>query len=238
MIVSRRLGMTAVMLIAITSFAAADTLHSYCTGSTPACSDNGTVTPTLTNPPTFAFRASPGHANGDFYLVALVPDNQNTGFSLTLNGTNTGFSSVLGSLFSTTEWSSGKLSDYLNSEFSSFTPPSPIDAYLPTTQGVDAGAAGYFVYIFDFGSHDFNTQSDPTFSEAAGSIPIGSLFVALLTDAGTHDVNSATAQSGALFIGANPNPPPPPPVPEPASIALFGSGLIGVASMIRRKAKL
>ncbi len=220
----------AAIVIASATLASADTLHATCTG----CNDNGTVTPTMTNPPTFSFKGSNNHDHGDFYLVALVPDNKNAGFSLTLNATNTGISMATGSLFSSTEWNSGSLSSYLHSEFSTFTPPSPIGAYLPSTQSFDAGANGYFVYLFDFGAHNYTNQSDPTFTEEAGSLPGGSLFVALLTDSGTHTVNSATAQSGALFVDADATPNPPG-VPEPSSLALFGSGVIALAGLARRR---
>jgi hypothetical protein len=127
--------------------ASADTLHGYCVLPASPCIDNGTITPTTNNPPYFAFSYS-GNAktggSGDFLLVGLVPDNQNAGFSLTLHGTNTTVSSVSGALVSSTEWNSGFLSAYLSSPI--FPNPShPLNAFLPSTQGVDPGANGYYV---------------------------------------------------------------------------------------------
>ena len=230
--VFKRSGLTAALLAAAVSLAAAGNLHTSCT---PTCTDNGTVTPTNANPVNFQINETGQAQTGDLWLVMLVPDNEKAGFALTLNGANTHFSSVSASLFSNTEWNSGKLDAYLATEFSGFNPPSPLSAYLPSTQTTDAGANGYFVYLFDFGSHDFH-GTDPDFTEGSGAVPGGSLFLALLTDSGTTNVLQATPQSQALLVNADaPNPPPNPPVPEPGSLALLGSGLLGLGGLLRAK---
>src|SRR5579863_5252526 len=51
-----------------------DPLHGCFIGT--SCFDNGTVTPTTTNPlPAFTFTVSPGPNTGDFLVDILVPDN-------------------------------------------------------------------------------------------------------------------------------------------------------------------
>jgi PEP-CTERM motif len=232
----RALVCLALVLIVGAAVAGADTLHGYCVAPASPCSDNGTITPTGNNPPYFAFSYS-GNLNnghGDFWLVDLVPDNENAGFSLTLNGTNTTNSPVGASLFSSTEWNSGKLSDYLNTF--TFGPSHPLSAFLPSTQTVDPGANGYYVYLLDFGAFDYKTApGDPSFSVNSGAVPQGSVFLAFLTDYGTKNVTVDTPNSAAIL---ETSPPPGSPTPEPSSILLLGSGVLGFAAMLRRRMKI
>jgi PEP-CTERM motif-containing protein len=221
-----------VVVLAVLMFAmgaSAATLHGYCVSPAAPCIDNGTITPTTTNPPFFAFSFS-GNASkngsGDFLLVGLVPDNQNSGFSLTLDGTNTTASSVAGSLVSSTEWNSGFLSAYLTSpKFPHKT--HPIDAYLPSTQAVDPGAKGYFVYFFNFGAFNYNTTPDPNFSSGSGAVPQGVVFFATLVNSdGVVTVDTPNSAS-ILEAGAMSS------VPEPETLLMFGSGIIGFAAIVR-----
>jgi len=242
-VTSRLLALVAAIAISA-QVASADTLHSFCTGATPACLDNGTVTPTTTNPPNFGFTFKGKSGGGDLWLVLLSPNNFGLG-AISLTGSNTTNSLVAGSLFSNTPWTSGNLTTYLSSMFSSFTPPGPLNAYLPSTQAVDASATGYFAYLFNFGAITFpqgrSGANDPTFLVTSGALQQGSVVLALLTDAGTHNVNTATPQSAALFEGgAPPLPPPPPPpvIPEPSSFVLLGTGLMSVAGGVYRRFRM
>jgi len=245
---SRHLRLLALASL-MTGIASADTLHPSCTGCSDTSAGVATAYTTTSNPPTFSFTdqgtgQKPASAKGDFWLVELVPDNKNVAANVTLSGQNTTASSVTGNLFNSTEWNSGQLSTYLNSKFSSFSPKGPIGAYLPLTQSVDPGANGYFVYLFDFGYKTFGGNSaDPIFSVANGTVPQGSMFLALLTDQNTFHVNTASPQSGALFVAGTPTNEVPPtdptnptsPVPEPSSLMLMGSGVMALAGAARRR---
>jgi PEP-CTERM motif len=218
------------------ALANANTLHGYCVAPAGPCTDNGTITPTNDNPPTFAFSYS-GNLNnghGDFWLIQLVPDNHNTGFSLTLNAANTANPTVAGSLFSSTPWNSGKLSAYMSPAWSFGGPSHPLSAFLPSTEGVDPGANGYFVYLYDFGAFDYKTASgDPAFSVGSGSVPQGSAFLAVLTAHNSLNVAVDTPNSGSILEADGPAP-----VPEPSSFLLLGSGIFGCVGMMRRKVKI
>ena len=227
---TKRIVVLVVVLMLAVVGASADTLHGYCVPPASPCIDNGTITPTGANPPYFAFSFS-GNANkngsGDFWLIDLVPDNHNSGFSLTLNGTNTANSPVTGSLFSATEWNSAFLSAYV-STFNFGNPSHPLDAYLPSTQGVDPGANGYFVYLFNFGAVNYATNPDPTFSVNSGAVPQGSIFLAMLTQTGTRNVTVDTPNSASILATGSP-------VPEPSSLLMLASGLLGAVGVLRRR---
>lgn len=223
---------TCAMVLALAATAYADTLHGSCVSPTAPCSDNGTITPMGTNPPHFSFSYSGSHAtNSDLWLIGLVPDNENTGFSLTLAGTNTADPSATGSLFSKTEWNSGALQNYLTA----FTWPNgtnhPLSAYQSgaTKLGLTA-PNGYFVYLFNFGLFDYKTAPpDPEFSVSSGTVPQGMLFLGVQTNA-DNKVIVDTPNSGTLIEAKSMST-----VPEPGSLLLLGSGAIGLAGVLRRK---
>lgn len=212
------------------SLAFGDTLHGFCISPTPACNDNGTITITKTNPPSFGFVADPGKNKYDFELLFLAPDNEDVTpgtFSLTLNGTNVTNTSVTSALFKPVAFTSGKLEDYLGL---SYTPSNPLSAFQPSTRAVDLGASGYYIYTFDFGNETGNSKKQstaPQFSLSSGSIPLGSVFLGL--EWSGRDVVGATPPSGAIIVDASS-------VPEPASsaFALVGLALIAIGSARKR----
>src|ERR1700694_2308671 len=109
------------MLAFLTGSTYADSLHGYCTSPTPACSDNGTITPVNSSLPTFGFWDASGPITGTDILAVLLPDDQDpspASVAFSVNVTNGGPSdnantTVAASLFSSTEWSSGQLDTYL-----------------------------------------------------------------------------------------------------------------------------
>jgi hypothetical protein len=221
-----------VLAVMATTASYADALHGYCVSPAARCNDNRTITPTGDNPPYFAFSYSGSHAtNSELWLIGLVPDNKNTGFGLTLAGTNTTDPSATGSLFSKTEWNSGTLQHYLTFFSWPHGVDHPLSAYQDGAKSAGLNAPnGYFAYLFDFGLFDYKTATgDPEFSVSKGAVPQGMLFLEVQANA-DHRVLVDTPNSPTLIETKTMST-----VPEPGSMLLLGSGLIGTAGVLRRK---
>jgi hypothetical protein len=205
-----------------------DPLHGYCSGALQ-CVDNGTNSPTTNNPPTnFGFTISPGPNTGDLRIDILVPNNESSPSSFSLTGTFSGTAT----LFSATAWTSGQLDTYLGI---SASPTNPIGAYLPSTQGLDPGATGFFVYQVDLGTATLQDASNPNVSplENIGVLPLASYIVGFLNIGETAPDWVATANSGAIFVttgGGGGNF-----IPEPASLVLLGAAALAAAGLSRRR---
>lgn len=209
----------------------ADALHGVCDSPTPACSDNGTVTPVLSNNPTYGFTSSKG-ASGDYLIVTLIPNNIAGAASESFSVSGGATSPAASSLFSGTAWTSGSLDAYLGI---SASPTNSIGAFLPTTQSLDSGATGYFVYEADLGTNTLlgssATTATPMLNDGSFSFPNGASIVAFLNEGTTASPDwVGAANSGQLSVDG-----PSPTVPEPASLFLLGTGLLALALLIRRK---
>lgn len=209
-----------------------DPLHAFCYG-TSTCTDNGTVTPVSSKDPSFGFSISPGPQTGNYYVDVLVPDNlpgagsesysigcaNFCGASDTSGSTIAPVSATLQGL-----WTGGNLTTFLNRNT---TPKNPIGAYLPSTQALDSGATGYYVYDVALNLNELQpnpTEAQGPLLDISAPLQLGSLVVGFLnTGTSTSPTWVSTAQSGALFIKA----------PEPATLLLLGGGLFGLVLMRR-----
>src|SRR5262249_46360718 len=140
--------------------ASAGPLHGY---ASVGGIDNGTNSPTPQNPITgFGFTVSAGPLTGDLRLDVLVPNNEASPPSFHVTGTSSqGAVSATATLFSATPWTSGALDSYLGI---SASPTNPIGAFLPSTQALDPGASGFFVYQVDLGITTLLGPSNPNVS--------------------------------------------------------------------------
>jgi PEP-CTERM motif len=214
------------------------TLHGFCAGAAQ-CVDNGVNSPTSSNPPVgFGFTTSPGPTSGDLFLDILTPDNQTAGPSFSLTGTST----ATATLFSATPFTSGNLASYLG--FTGASPNNPIGAFLPSTQALDPGATGFFVYQVDLGTLTLQSPSHPNVSPlesiSSGVLPQGSYIVGFLNEgtAAAPDFQ-ATANSGAIFDSGSPGSTRGGggTVPEPSTWAMLLIGFAGLGFAGYRKAK-
>lgn len=231
------MGAVALSGLAAAVSASAGTLHAFCYGSTPSCSDNGTVTPTSDTSPNFGFWISHGPTSGIFAVAVLVPNNYTTApSSYTINwtiGGNPASASSVVAPESSTAWTSGTLQNYLAI---SASPNNPLGAWLGSTQSVDPGASGYNVYFTFLGYSTLERNklrmNGPLLSISGlqrGSVVTGFLGVPK-PDESVHI--SATAPSGALFEDGGT---PPVETPEPGALVLFAAGLAGLGWALSRR---
>jgi hypothetical protein len=211
------------------------TLHGFCSVANP-CPDNGINSPTGVNPPVFGFATSGQSDSGTLYIAILTPDNLAAPGSFTFSGYLNGTASLV----SSTPWTTGQLDNYLGLPQGpppEVSPVNPIGAFLPTTQGYDPTADGFYVFWAAISGTTTlpgtSGTNDSYLSTLGQNLAAGSYILAFLQQ---DDDYGATANSGAILeTGGNP------PLPEPSTWAmmLFGFGAIGVAiRRSRRKTQL
>ena len=144
----RRALVTALLLLASAGFSAKadvldDPLHGYCAGA--KCIDNGTNSPTTSNPlVNFGFTVSPGPAPETFVIDVLVPNNEPHPSSFAITGTLSGTAT----LFSVSSLDHRKPCQHF---WGLALRPIMGSAHnLPSTQALDPGATGFFVYPGQF----------------------------------------------------------------------------------------
>ena len=203
-----------------------DPLHAFCYG-TSACSDNGVVTSTTTNPPQFSFTISPGPQTGDYLIDVLVPNNDPHPVTYKITGSqggphDTSSISATATEFSATPWTSGNLANYLQVAATA-SPTNPLSNWLAYTQAHDdPGATGYFVFQADLGptlvQPNGNAMAGPLLN--IGPLQSGTVITSFLNTGTARQPNYvATASSGALYIHK---------VPEPGALTLIVVGLLGL----------
>jgi hypothetical protein len=219
----------------LASIASADNIHVACVSPT-TCSANPTDITLSNNPSTFEYGLKgdlSGTGSGDFFLIALVPNNEFAGFNVSITGTNTENSIV--SPVDAGAFTGGggtELNTVLDpgTGFTGVPNGHPLSSFLNATQiaGVDPTATGYEAFVYAFEDVTFGTKTNPIFS--TGSMPVGTVFTALVT--AEDDVNNTvtfdTPNSEGLLVAHVAT------VPEPRFYSLLVFGLISLGVFARR----
>lgn len=209
------------------------TEHGFCSIGN-MCTDNGTNTPTSSNPPVFGFAASGSGDTGTLLIDILIPNNIAAPGSFTISpftGTPAGGSLTgTANLFSPTAWTSGQLDTYLGI---SASPTNGIGAYAA---GLTlSGASGFWVYQANLGTTTLLGTSgvggpgqDNYLMLLGQTVPVGTYIVGFLAQTNANGTGyGATANSGAILVTD-------PPVPEPATWAMMLMGFGGIGMAMRR----
>ena len=214
-----------------------DPLHGHCLAG---CISNGTNTPIIGPTNGFYFQASPGPQTGILVVDILVP-NSIPPIKLTELHPNvaiiSGGSGIIEAhLLSGNSWTSGMLGAFLVASGNSYatpniSPANPIGAYLPSTQALDPGATGFYVFEALLGvdpntlAQEGTTTPGPLiFNVSGGAPPFGTYVLANLVQSDGNTI--ATANGGALFAGSACTTCSNPPAAVPGPIA--GAGLPGL----------
>jgi hypothetical protein len=197
-----------------------DPLHGACTG----CTSNGTNL-SMNGTGTFGWNSAPPGLTGTMSIEFLIPNDTNLA-TFTMTDVS-GFATGIPVLFSPTAWTGGDLTTYLGI---TAAPPNPLSSFLTATNTVDSAATGYFDFRLTnipitVGLLGPGATPNDLFT-LGGTLPLGSILTAFVVTCLEACATTSTAQSESLLVNQ---------VPIPGAAWLFGTGLLGLATLNRRR---
>jgi hypothetical protein len=221
-------SLLAVTIVAAASVAHADTIVSYTTTVPMQTTDLSSVTATPAIP---EFNTSLGTLNS---ITISYTGSENSAFTLTNTAAGSETFKFSESLFFELDNTDASIDSDVNG-----LAPELDNVPLTTITLAHNGTRNFGPFINSNVQSETITGAELADFEGAGNL--GDFLISTLTGTtflgggGNIKLTGTTTAGGSVEVTYDYTAAPPPPIPEPGTLGLFGTGLLGLAALLRRK---